>query len=310
MVLSASVLWSVFVFTFHVTAWKTRASLQTPLFPLMMTAVACGAVAALGTLRLWLFVLPSRLMKKTSIPTVIKAWFDGRHGLPCLCVCYATWLLAVGIVGRFNSFSVTLSKAIRDSERSTPTAEPSPSSHENSPVARAVTAKGLIIRLWERLTCGGIGGIDGGIRGGGAAGIVPKTGGVYAKTKSMLKKLTVASFADTPLVFFMTLYTTMPSVWLIVAMRFLARDSTSNGTAAAAAAAPSPPPPRPALLPTVKPGRNISSGDCNGDDGDVAEGCREKNNEHLPSFLHGALLRVASKYRDSRQVCVRVTPTK
>ncbi|CAN0050539.1 unnamed protein product [Ectocarpus sp. 4 AP-2014] len=309
MVLSASVLWSVFVFTFHVTAWKTRASLQTPLFPLMMTAVACGAVAALGTLRLWLFVLPSRLMRKTSIPTVIKAWSDGRHGLPCLCVCYATWLLAVGIVGRFNSFSVTLSKAIRDSERSTPKAAPSPSLHESSLVARAVTAKGFIIRLWERLTCGGIGGIDGGVRSGGAAETVPKTGGVYAKTKSMLKKLTVASFADTPLVFFMTLYTTMPSVWLIVTMRFLARDSTSTGTAAAAA--PSPPPPRSALLlPTVKPGRKISSGGCNGDDGDVAQGCRGNNNEHLPSFLQGALLRVACKYRDSRQVCVRVTPTK
>ncbi|CAM9538550.1 unnamed protein product, partial [Ectocarpus sp. 13 AM-2016] len=195
MVLSASVLWSVFVFTFHVTAWKTRASLQTPLFPLMMTAVACGAVAALGTLRLWLFVLPSRLMKKTSIPTVIKAWFDGRHGLPCLCVCYAAWLLAVGIVGRFNSFSVTLSKAIRDSERSTPKVAPSPSSHQSSPVARVVPAKGFITRLWERLTCGSIGGVDGGVRGGGSAGIVPKTCGVYATTKSMLKKLTVASFA-------------------------------------------------------------------------------------------------------------------
>ncbi|CAM9418145.1 unnamed protein product [Ectocarpus sp. 6 AP-2014] len=303
MVLSASALWSVFVFTFHVTAWKTRASLQTPLFPLMMTAVACGAVAALGTLRLWLFVLPSRLMRKTSIPTVIKAWFDGRHGLACLCVCYATWLLAVGIVGRFNSFSVTLSKAIRDSERSTPKAAPSPSSHESSPVARAVTAKGLIIRLWERLACGGIGGTGGGVRGAGAAGNVPKADGAYAKTKSMLKKLTV----DTPLVFFMTLYTTMPSVWLIVAMRFLARDSASTGTAAAA---PSPPPPRSALLlPTVKPSSNISSGGCSGDDGDVAEGCRKNNNEHLPSFLQGALLRVASKYRDSRHVCVRVTPT-
>ncbi|CAN0397239.1 unnamed protein product [Ectocarpus sp. 13 AM-2016] len=108
----------------------------------------------------------------------------------------------------------------------------------------------------------------------------------------------------------MTLYTTMPSVWLIVAMRFLARDSTSTGTAAAAAPSPPPPPRSALLLPTVKPGRNICSGDCKGDDGDVAEGCRENNNEHLPSFLQGALLRVAGKYRDSRQVCVRVTPTK
>lgn len=92
-----------------------------------------------------------------------------------------------------GSVSLTLSKAIRDSERSTPKAAPSPSSHEeSSPAARrAVMADGIIIRLWERLTCGGIGGV----RGGGAAGIVPKTDGAYAKTKSMLKKLTVASFA-------------------------------------------------------------------------------------------------------------------
>ncbi|CAN0234443.1 unnamed protein product [Ectocarpus fasciculatus] len=305
MVLSASVLWSVFVFTFHVTAWKTRASLQTPLFPLMMTAVACGAVAALGTLRLWLFVLPSRLMRKTSIPTVIKTWSDDRHGLPCLCVGYATWLLAVGIVGRFNSLSLTLSKAIRDSERSAPTAAPSPSSHESSPGPGAATAEGIIIRLWERLACGSIGGG----RNGGAAGTVPKPGGAYAKTKSMLKKLTVASFADTPLVFFMAFYTTMPSVWLMVTMRFLARDSTSAGSTAAAA--PSPPPTRSALLlPTDKPSSNISSGGCNGDDGDVAEGWRANINSHLPSFLQGALLRVASKYHGSRQDCVRVTPTK
>lgn len=102
-VLSAAVVWSSSIFGFHVTGWRTRLSLQTPLFPLMMWSVAWGAVAGLFTLRLWLFTLPARLVQGTSIPTVIRTWADERHGTVVVAVVYWTWLSCVGVVGMFNA---------------------------------------------------------------------------------------------------------------------------------------------------------------------------------------------------------------
>jgi len=72
------------------------------LFPLMTCSVAWGACAGLWTLRLWLFVLPSRLMKKTSIPTMVRGWFDDRHGLIITSCSYWAWLICCGVVGWFN----------------------------------------------------------------------------------------------------------------------------------------------------------------------------------------------------------------
>lgn len=81
---------------------RLRWTLQT-LFPLMTFAVAWGAVSGLLSLRLWLFVLPSRLMGKTSVPTVIKVWSDDRHGLAIATSCYWVWIVCCGVIGRFNT---------------------------------------------------------------------------------------------------------------------------------------------------------------------------------------------------------------
>lgn len=102
-VLFATMIWSASILTFHVISLLSRLSLQTLLFPLLMWSVAWGATGGLFTLRLWLFTLPSRLLRKTSISALITVWADERHGLVVLSLCYSTWLVGVGIVGFFSA---------------------------------------------------------------------------------------------------------------------------------------------------------------------------------------------------------------
>lgn len=103
------------------------------------------------------------------------------------------------------SVSLTLSKAIRDSESSAALQISSLSSNTGSvAVATAATSSYNIKRwatAWARCDFGSGGGNDGegvdegGSRNGGAPGYRPKASAGYAKTKSMLKKLTRASVA-------------------------------------------------------------------------------------------------------------------
>ena len=68
----------------------------------MTFSVAWASAGGILSLRLWLFVIPSRLMGMTSVPKFVKIWSDDRHGLAIAISCYWVWMVSCGIVGRLN----------------------------------------------------------------------------------------------------------------------------------------------------------------------------------------------------------------